>query len=108
MRLLSLVGVLAALFWSRPASAYPWMIRHEYQGCVPCHAAVPTQPGFAAPPNGLSFDALDAVRAHLPEVRQQLATHAMPLGNLTGMSEEERAVVLQWASHETQSAGERR
>jgi hypothetical protein len=30
--------VVAAILWSRPASAYPWMIRHEYQGCVPCHA----------------------------------------------------------------------
>jgi hypothetical protein len=38
VRLLSCLGVVAAIFWSRPASAYPWMIRHEYQGCVPCHA----------------------------------------------------------------------
>ncbi len=38
VRFLSWVGVVAAIFWSRPASAYPWMIRHEYQGCVPCHA----------------------------------------------------------------------
>ncbi len=38
MRLLSAFGVVAAILWSRPASAYPWMIRHEYQGCVPCHA----------------------------------------------------------------------
>jgi hypothetical protein len=38
VRLLSWIGVVAAIFWSRPASAYPWMIRHEYQGCVPCHA----------------------------------------------------------------------
>ncbi len=37
-RLLSWIGVVAAILWSRPASAYPWMIRHEYQGCVPCHA----------------------------------------------------------------------
>ena len=38
MRLLSWIGVVVALLWSRQASAYPWMIRHEYQGCVPCHA----------------------------------------------------------------------
>jgi hypothetical protein len=38
VRFLSWIGVVAALLWSRPASAYPWMIRHEYQGCVPCHA----------------------------------------------------------------------
>jgi hypothetical protein len=37
--LLSMVGVAAAiLLGSRPASAYPWMIRHQYTGCTPCHA----------------------------------------------------------------------
>ena len=33
-----LVAVLAVLCTSRTANAYPWMIRHQYQGCVPCHA----------------------------------------------------------------------
>jgi uncharacterized membrane protein len=67
--------------------------------CVPCHAANPTQPGFAAAPNGLLFESLGQLRAHLPEVRQQLSTHSMPLGNLTGMTEDERATVLMWAVH---------
>src|SRR5262249_52137057 len=30
-------GALAALPVSN-AQAYPWMIRHEYTGCMPCHA----------------------------------------------------------------------
>jgi hypothetical protein len=38
VRLLSGIAVLVAILHSRPAHAYPWMIRHEYQGCVPCHA----------------------------------------------------------------------
>src|SRR5580692_1501454 len=39
VRLLSWASFVAVLLlWSRPASAYPWMIRHQYQGCVPCHA----------------------------------------------------------------------
>src|SRR5437762_945568 len=36
MRLASLI-VLAILL-PRPAAAYPWMIRHDYTGCTPCHA----------------------------------------------------------------------
>jgi uncharacterized membrane protein len=64
--------------------------------CVPCHAANPTQPGFAAAPNGLMFESIAQLQAHGPEVRQQLSTHGMPLGNLTGMTEEERATVLSW------------
>jgi uncharacterized membrane protein len=69
------------------------------QRCVPCHAATPTQPGFNAPPNGLIFERVDQVLAHLPEVQQQLAMHTMPLGNLTRMTEDERAMVLMWIGH---------
>ncbi len=67
--------------------------------CVPCHAASPTQAGFAAPPNGIVLQTIDQLRAHLPEVRQQLAARAMPLGNLTGMTDEERATLLMWIGH---------
>jgi hypothetical protein len=32
------MAAAAALFLlARPAEAYPWMIRHGYTGCVPCH-----------------------------------------------------------------------
>ena len=65
------------------------------QRCVPCHAA-PTQAGFNAPPNGIVLQNIDQVRAHLPQVQQQLAMRAMPLGNLTGMTDEERSTVLTW------------
>jgi uncharacterized membrane protein len=64
--------------------------------CAPCHAERPTQPGFSAAPNGIVLETLDQVRAHLPEVQQQLALRAMPLGNLTGMTEDERSLLLTW------------
>jgi uncharacterized membrane protein len=67
--------------------------------CVPCHAATPTQAGFAAPPNGIVLQTIDQVRVHLPEVRQQLVTRSMPLGNLTGMTDDERATLLMWIGH---------
>jgi uncharacterized membrane protein len=69
------------------------------QRCVPCHASSPTEPGFAAAPNGLVLQSLDQLLAHLPEVQKQLATRSMPLGNLTGMTEEERAALLKWLGH---------
>ncbi len=31
------LAALAFLLLSRDAAAYPWMIRHEYTGCVQCH-----------------------------------------------------------------------
>ncbi len=35
--LLFLVSVAAVTLFVTPAGAYPWMIRHEYTGCVMCH-----------------------------------------------------------------------
>jgi uncharacterized membrane protein len=69
------------------------------QRCVPCHATRPTQVGFNAPPNGIVLENLDELRAHLPEVQKQLALRTMPLGNLTRMTDEERAAVLMWIGH---------
>jgi uncharacterized membrane protein len=69
------------------------------QRCMPCHAVKPSQPGFVAAPNGLVLESIAQVRAHLPEVQQQLVTRAMPLGNLTGMSQGERAILLDWIGH---------
>ncbi len=66
--------------------------------CVPCHAAIPSQPGFNAPPDGLMLETMDEVSAHLPEMQQQLSARAMPLGNLTRMTDDERNVVLEWIS----------
>jgi uncharacterized membrane protein len=69
------------------------------QRCTPCHAASPTEPGFNAPPNGIVLQSIDQVLAHLPQVQQQLAMRTMPLGNLTGMTDDERATLLMWIGH---------
>ena len=65
--------------------------------CTPCHTHQPTVAGFNAPPNGIVLESVEQMRAHLPEVRKQLALHAMPLGNLTHMTDVERAQLLLWA-----------
>ncbi len=66
------------------------------QRCLPCHAAHPTSFGFSAPPNGVVFETMDQLRTHGTEVRQQLVVRSMPLGNLTKMTDAERALILQW------------
>lgn len=39
LRLLSWLGpALFALFFAKPAAAYPWMIKHGYSNCATCHA----------------------------------------------------------------------
>jgi uncharacterized membrane protein len=64
--------------------------------CTSCHAANPTQPGFSAPPNGVLLDTPEHVLSHVIQMHEQLATRAMPLGNITGMTEDERAEMLSW------------
>jgi len=86
-----------------PTGAAPLRAQVEHiiaERCVPCHAANPTEPGFNAPPNGLMFETMDEVAAHLSQVQEQLTAHAMPLGNLTHMTDAERTAVLTWISHE--------
>ena len=67
--------------------------------CVPCHAAAPTQPGFAAAPKGVLLDSSAALLANLKLIELEVATRAMPIGNLTCMTEAERTQLLDWIRH---------
>jgi uncharacterized membrane protein len=69
------------------------------QRCVPCHSTNPTQAGFNAAPNGIVLETIEQLQAHLPDVEKQLSLRTMPLGNLTGMTDDERAKVLAWIGH---------
>jgi uncharacterized membrane protein len=64
--------------------------------CTSCHSTSPTQPGFAAAPNGVLLDTPEHILARTSQMQQQIATRAMPLGNVTGLTEEERAEMLAW------------
>jgi uncharacterized membrane protein len=66
------------------------------QRCVPCHAETPSQPGFVAAPKGVMLDTPEQILLHLAVMQQQLVTGTMPVANLTGMKDEERAHVLDW------------
>jgi len=62
--------------------------------CAGCHSATPTQPGFSAAPAGLALDDMQQVQAAKDRVLPALRSGYMPLGNITGMSEEERAWLI--------------
>lgn len=65
--------------------------------CTPCHAENPSQPGFATAPKGVVLEGAQDVRTHALAIHQQtVATQAMPIANLTQMSEAERAVIDRW------------
>ena len=67
------------------------------QRCASCHAESPTQTGFAAPPAGIRLDTAEELKRHAQQVLlQSVKTNAMPIGNLTGMTDEERARLGAW------------
>ncbi|MDP3070757.1 MAG: urate hydroxylase PuuD [Opitutaceae bacterium] len=67
------------------------------QRCLNCHAPVPTFPGLAAPPAGVVLHDPAAILKNVPRLHQQtVATRTMPLGNITQMTDAERAVIAAW------------
>jgi uncharacterized membrane protein len=65
--------------------------------CVMCHAAEPTHPAFAKAPAGVLLETIPQVAASAERIMTQVvATGAMPLGNETGMTDEERSRIAAW------------
>jgi len=65
--------------------------------CVTCHADKPAFQGLAEAPKGVKLDTPERVRAAALQIYQQAArSKAMPPGNLTGMTDDERALLDRW------------
>ena len=98
------VGLLLTAFWlAAPALAVPGatavtlaQVQPVIEArCVPCHAAHPRL--IPAPPQGIMFQGEAAIRAQGRLIVEQAGhTRAMPLGNVTGITEDERTLLLQW------------
>jgi uncharacterized membrane protein len=71
--------------------------------CMPCHSQTPTHPAFTAAPAGVVLDTDAQIVAEALRIHQQtVLNRSMPIGNLTGISEEERNIIDRWY----QSVGE--
>jgi uncharacterized membrane protein len=67
------------------------------QRCVSCHAQQPTQAGFATAPAGVMLHTPELVSQNALRIYQQtVQLKAMPLANLTNMTDAERAQVGAW------------
>ncbi len=67
------------------------------QRCVSCHAQQPTQPGFATAPAGVALHTPELISQNAQRIYQQtVQLKAMPLANLTHMTDAERATVGAW------------
>lgn len=65
--------------------------------CQSCHSEQPTFEGFVAPPVGLAFDTPEQILAAADRIEQMaVITEAMPLGNVTNMTQDERDTLGAW------------
>lgn len=63
--------------------------------CIQCHAAQPTL--MPVPGKGVLLDSPEHISQHAQQIYQQAVVQkAMPLGNMTHITEEERAVIGKW------------
>ena len=65
--------------------------------CVSCHAREPADPAFKIAPKNIVLETVDDLRRYADLVDlNSVRTRTMPLGNLTGMTDEERARLGTW------------
>jgi uncharacterized membrane protein len=67
------------------------------QRCVPCHSANPSREGYDTAPAGIVLDTQQEIVDRADAIEEQaVRTKAMPLGNATGMTDEERQTLGAW------------
>ena len=105
----TLVALAGAAFFSTPkstaapttaAGAAPTFAEVRgvvVQRCLPCHSQFPSDRTFGAAPAGVAFDTPEAIARFAERIRvRAVETQTMPLGNKTGITPEERALLGRW------------
>ncbi|MBU2896633.1 urate hydroxylase PuuD [Vibrio hepatarius] len=65
--------------------------------CGVCHSQTPAHQAFSVAPAGVKLDSPQDILRHLPSIMSQaVQTQVMPPGNLTQMTDEERALIQLW------------
>ncbi len=65
--------------------------------CSMCHAQKPLWPGMASAPKGVKFETWPDIAAHAGAIHMAaVASDAMPPGNVTAMTAEERKTLADW------------
>jgi uncharacterized membrane protein len=65
--------------------------------CMPCHSEHPTDDTYTQAPKGVMFDTPEQIKAYAQQIKvQAVVSKAMPQGNKTHMTEDERALLGNW------------
>ncbi len=82
---------------ANPWAADPGVVGNiVVQRCAPCHSAAPRFAGISAAPKGIVIEDAAQLRVQAASARTQLASRAMPPGNITGLTDDERAALVAW------------
>lgn len=111
------VGTLAALVGTVVMTAGPSVAAHDQDAlatrevswpevqrivtarCTTCHAAIPSQAGFASPPAGLMLEDPAQIVKAAPRIFERVyVNRTMPLGNMTNMLDDERVKIAAWVT----------
>ena len=93
-------AVAAALAGEGAAPSFAQVQAIVLSRCVACHAQAPRIAAFGSAPGGVSFEDPARIIRYASRIRERVVvTRTMPLGNMTGMSEEERLVLARWIGH---------
>jgi len=67
--------------------------------CLMCHSRNPSHPAFKEPPKNVALDNVSEMRRFAQQIYMQtVQNRAMPLGNQTGMTDDERDALGRWVS----------
>ncbi|MGF1671962.1 MAG: urate hydroxylase PuuD [Balneolaceae bacterium] len=67
--------------------------------CIQCHSVNPTDQIWRTAPGDIKLDTKEEIQRYADQIMQTtVRTNAMPLGNLTNMTEEERIKIHRWIS----------
>ena len=82
---------------SGPPVAFPRVEAIVAQRCAVCHSAHPSYPGIDTAPKGVVLDTPAEIQQQADRIRQQaIDTKAMPLSNVTKMTQAERDLLARW------------
>jgi uncharacterized membrane protein len=74
---------------------FPQVAKIVGQRCAACHSDHPTR--MASAPRGVKLDTAAEIKAQAQAINEQaVQTKAMPLGNVTGMTQAERDLLGRW------------
>lgn len=91
------VGLAPALTPFRDNAHFAAVVETVSARCSMCHAAEPVWEGIVRPPRAVLLENPDDIARHAREIYLQAGrSHAMPPGNITDVTPEERALLVSW------------